>query len=358
MAPFDFEWQLKISYIMSHTNNCGTAAQTENKNQVNNRSSRSRKGTQGQSLVPANDAAVPVKVEDLEARLKEGKETLSKAKKQNTKSNEALSVAKQYVENQLYVVATQRIANGTASAEDVQIVASRKAEDNAQNGLAKFFAKEYKDSDEVAKAWESLGEEDSLTSAIAETIRRWNSGFCTLYKSIGITSKKQITPALLKGLCPFLLVATADGLKAAAPGRRAVRKNGKAVKKGGKKVYKYTLRAIKGWTDKKLFKLLEANYRMTTDAIFTEDDLSERKAILEAEVSALKALKAAKDALKKASENPTDLASLEKAESAEKQMGTLVDAAKAAGQLAQTNLSEVSTESLKPTRKGRNKKIA
>lgn len=330
---------------MKRTIETRSNAATEKKNQVNNRKNGN---APKQTPAPASDAPKGVKVEDLEARLKEGKETLSKAKKQNTKLNETISKANEYVANQLYVVATARIANGTGSAEDVQIVASRKAEDNAQNGLAKFFAKEYKDSDEVAKAWESLSEEfGSVTSAIAETIRLWNKGFNALYQSIGITNKKQVTPALLKGLCPFLQVASADGLKAAAPGRRAVRKNGKAVKKGGKKVYKYTLKAVRNWNAKNLFKVLEANYRMTSDAIFTEDEQKARLAILEAEVSALKALKAAKDALKKASENPTDLASLEKAESAEKRMDALKGAAKAAGKKSKENIATVGSEEAK-----------
>jgi uncharacterized small protein (DUF1192 family) len=323
---------------MKRTSNGSTTAQTENKNRVNNRSSRKVGTTQTQ--VSASDAPKSVKVEDLEARLAEYNETLSKAKKQSAKFNETLSKAKDAVQNQVYVVATQRIANGTGSAEDEQIVASRKASINAEKGLEKFFSKEFKDSDEVTKAWDDLAPElGSVTSAIAETIRLWNKGFNALYQSIGITNKKMVTPALLKGLCPFLQVASADGLKAAAPGRRAVRKNGKAVKKGGKRVYKYTLRAINGWSAKSLFKTLQVNYRMTSESIFSEDELNARMALLNSEVSALKALKKAKEEAK--SDNKVVAAE------AEVRMEALKQAAKAAGRKTKENTATISSEETK-----------
>ena len=324
------------------------AAHTENMNaatqQVNNPKN-------GKAAPAPKNTPAPVKVEDLEARLKQGSDALSKAKKQNTKSAITLSEAKTYVENQSYVVAVAHANLGTASTEELALIASRKAADNAHNGLEKFFSMAFKDSDEVAKAWEDLSEEfGSVSSAIAETNRLWNKGFKTLYESIGIANKKQLTASLLKGLCPFMQIASADGLKAAIPVRRAVRKNGKVVKKHGEKVYKYTLRQVRNWTAKNLFKVLQANHRMVSNSIFTEDELATRKEVLMAEVSALSALKQAKEAISEAKKNP-DAVNCEAADRAAKQMGKLKEAAKAAGSKAKENASTVGSKSLENAKK-------
>ena len=343
----------QISIIMSHTSNRGTAAQTENKNRVNNRNSRSRKGTQQQSQVPACNAAVPAKVEDLEARLKGYDSDLSKAKKSFQKQGENLAKAKDIYTEQRYVVAVSRANNGTASAEDLQIIASRKASDFASMLIAKAMGVEFKDSDEVANARSlAKSEEGSMTSAIAETERCWNTkGYATLYGSIGLSKRHlKLIPTLLKGLCPFLLVATADGLKAANLTRTAVRKNGKAVKKDGKRVYKYTLRQRTKWTAYGLFETLELNYRWMENNLFTEDELKTRFDLLEAEVSALKALKATKDA--QTSDDPY------KAANAASRLEDVQAAANAASQLTAANLQEVSTESKMTTRRRRTKKTA
>lgn len=326
---------------MKRTSETRSNAATENRNQVNNRKSSN---APKQTPVSASDAPKGVKVEDLEARLKEYNSDLSKAKKQSQKSSENLTKVREQVENQRYVVAVQRANNGTASAEDLQIIASRKTADNINTALAKFFANDDVLSEAEKTAWDSLhGEVHSVTSAIAETLRLWNKGFDALYKSIGVGSKKALTPALLKGLCPFMQVASADGLKAAMPGRRAVRKNGKAVKKNGKKVYKYTLRAVTNWNAENLYKVLRANYRMMNEGIFSEDETATRKALLEAEVSALKALKAAKDAQK--SEHPSV------AYNAAQHEDALKAAAKAAGQAVKDNAATIGSDVVEQTKK-------
>lgn len=336
---------------MRNTSNRSNAAQNESKNQVNNTKGSSRKSTQVQSQAPV-DAAVPAKVEDLEARLNEMTSDLSKAKKAYQKKSEDLANAKDLVANQRYVVAVQRYNLGTASTEDLQIIASRKASDNAATLIAKAMSVEFKDSDEVANARDlAKSEEGSLSSAIAETTRCWNTnGYAILYGSIGLSKKdlKNI-PALLKDICPFLLVATVNGLKAASLSRTAVRKNGKAVKKDGKRVYKYTLRERTKWTAYGLFEYLEYNHRWMKNNIFTADELKTRINLLNKEVSALQALKKAKEDAKSVSPVVAAIA----AES----MGALSDAAKAANQLVNANLQEVSDKQTK-TKRGRNKKTA
>jgi len=290
-----------------------------------------------QANAPVNGTPVPAKLEELEARLAEYKTSLDEVKKQSKKSNDKLAKARDLYDNELYCVAVSHMNLGKATPEELALISSRKADENANTGLAKFFAKEHTDSDEVTKAWESLDPEmGSVSSAIAETKRLWGKGFCTLYKTIGVTKQSQLTIDLVKGLCPFIQVATADGLKAAMPSRRAVRKNGKAVKVNGKKVYKYTLRAVKGWTAKNLFKVLEVNFRMNSEAIFTEDELKARLDLLNAEVSALKALKEAKKA--KESDVPEQAAKAAEAES------KLKDAAKAAGQKSKENAAAKGSE--------------
>lgn len=332
---------------MSHNAKRSTAAQSHENTNAAMQQVENRKNGSKPTSAPTNPAPAPEKVVDLEAHLAEFTTELSKAKKASKKSDDNLTKVRERYDHQLYEVAVAHMLLGTASAEEMALISSRKAEENANTGLAKFFAKEYKDSDEVAKAWEALFPEfGSLTSAIAETYRLWGKGFCTLYKSIGITAKKQLTVDLVKGLCPFIQVATADGLKAAIPSRRAVRKNGKAVKKNGKKVYKYTLRAVKGWTAKNLFKVLELNYRMTTDAIFTEDEQKARLELLDTEYKALKALKDAAALAKKAKEQPNEVVPEQAAEAA-KAADKLKDAAKAAGQKSKENAAAVGSKETK-----------
>lgn len=316
------------------------AARNENTNAASKQQVKNRKQN-GKSAPapekPAPGTPVPAKLEELEARLADYTKSLSEAKKQSQKFTDKLAKARELVENETYCVAVSRFNLGKADAADLALIASHKASDNTAMGLAKFFANEFKDSEEVAKAWEALAPEiGSLTSAIAETNRLWNKGFNALYKSIGITNKKQLTTDLLKGLCPFMQIATADGLKAAMPSRRAVRKNGKAVKKNGKRVYKYTLRAISAWNAKSLYKTLEMNYRMTTADIFTEDELKVRIDLLNAEVAALAALKAAKEAKK--SEVPEQAADAAKAED------ELKAAAKAAGRKVKENAATIGSK--------------
>lgn len=319
-------FNFKIFSIMSHT-------------QMNNRVNETKSQTKSKAGTPAKaaDTRVPVKVEDLEARMSELQSELSKAKLASQQKSENLTKVREQVANQRYVVAVQHSNIGKADAEDLQIIASRKASDNAAVGLAKYFANDDTVSEAEKQAWESLkGELGSVASAIAETNRLWNKGFNALYQSIGITNKKSLTPSLLKGLCPFMQVAAADGLKAAMPSRSAVRKNGKAVKKNGNKVYKYTLRAVTRWNAENLYKVLRANYRMTSSGIYTADELKTRTDLLNAEVSALKALKTVKDNQK--SDDPYKAADAAKHEDALKQ------AAKAAGKASKDNASTVGSK--------------
>ena len=289
---------------------------------------------------------VPAKLEELQNRFDEYTKGLSEAKKQSKRASEKLAKASDLVQNERYCIAVSRLNMGTATAEDLAIISSRKAEQNATEGLAKLFAKEYTDSEDVAKAREfAKGEEGSLSSAIAETLRNWSKCYCTLYKTIGISSKKSITAALVKDLCPYLMVASADGLKAASVSRSAVRKNGKAVKVKGKRVYKYTLREKSRWTAYGLFETLERNFRLA--ALFTEDELNVRRQLLADQVSALAALKAAKDAEK--SDVP------EQAADAAKAADKLAAAAKAAGKAAKENVTNTTQHT---TNGGELKKVA
>ena len=326
---------------MTRNNSRSNATRNENTNaamqQVKNNA---------MAQTPANDTPVPAKVEDLEARMAEYKTSLSEAKKQSKKMSEKLAKASDLYANQCYVVAVSHANLGTASTEELALIASRKAEDNATAAIAKAIAAMPKDSDEVAKARElAKSEEGSLSSAIAETLRNWNGIYCTLYSSIGITAKKSVTPALLKDLCPYLVVATADGLKAASVSRSAVRKNGKAVKVKGQRVYKYTLRERQRWTAYGLFETLERNFRWS--AFFAEDELKVRRELLDAEVAALAALKAAKDAQK--SDVPEQAANAADIE------GKLKDAAKAAGKATKQNANNATQHT---TKGGKKTKVA
>ena len=336
---------------MSHTTSTRSNAThtTENTNaakQVKNR----KNGKAPAAPAPKDGTPVPAKLEELEARLTEKTTALNEVKKQSQKLSEKLAKAREDAANQRYCVAVSRLNLGTATEDDLAIIASRKAEDNTATGLAKFFAKQFEDSDEVAKARKEAREEDgSLASAIAETIRQWNSnGYAVLYGSIGMTKQSlKSIPTLLKsaGFCPFLQVATADGLKAATVTRTAVRKNGKAVKKGGKRVYKYTLRERSKWSAYGLFETLERNSRMAE--VYTEDELKVRYDLLNAQVSALKALKKAKEDAK--SDVPEVAA---KAADREKKLEA---AAKAAGKAVKENTN---TTTQHTTKGGKAKKVA
>ena len=335
---------------MSHTNNRSTAAHNESKNADNKQQVKNRKqsGKSAAPHQPAPGTPVPAKLEELEARLADYTKSLSEAKKQSQKVAENLAKARDLVSNERYCVAVHRHNIGKADEEDIAIISSRKAAENAETGIAKAMAMMPKDTDDVSKARDLAKSEDgSLTSAIAETIHNWTKCYSTLYASIGITNKKQLTPALLKGLCPFLMVATADGLKAATITRTAVRKNGKAVKKDGKRVYKYTLRERTRWSAYGLYETLERNYWFSKaeGAAFTDDELKARMSLLDAEVAALAALKAAKEA--KMSEVAEKAAEAAQAEVA------LKDAAKAAADNIKAQLNEVETTAIKPRTRGR-----
>lgn len=315
---------------MSHNKQTrNTVARNENTNAASKQQVKNGKNTPAPKSDAPVGTPVPAKLEELQSRYDEYTKGLSEAKKQAKKMSEKLAKASDLVQNERYCIAVSRLNMGKATAEDLAIISSRKAEENAAEGLAKLFAKEYTDSEDVANARNfAKGEEGSLSSAIAETLRNWGKCYCTLYKTIGITSKKSVTADLVKDLCPYQMVATADGLKAATVNRTAVRKNGKAVKVKGKRVYKYTLREKTRWTAYGLFETLERNFRLAD--LFTEDELKVRRELLDKQVAALAALKAAKDAEK--SDVP------EQAADAAKAADKLKDAAKAAGEAAKQQL--------------------
>ena len=329
----------------NETRSTATQTRNESTNVASKQQVKNRKN--GSKPAPApSGTPVPAKLEELQSRYDEANENLSKAQKLAKKSNENVAKQRDLVQNERYCIAVSRYNQGSATAEDIAIISSRKAELNAAEGLAKLFAKEYKDSDEVANAREfAKGEEGTITSAIAETLRNWTKCYRTLYGTIGISSKKSITPALVKDLCPYLMVASADGLKAATVNRTAVRKNGKAVKVKGKRVYKYTLREKSRWTAYGLFETLERNFRLAD--LFTEDELNVRRQLLADQVSALAALKAAKDAEK--SDVP------EQAADAAKAADKLAAAAKAASKAAKQNAADKTQHT---TKSGKLTKVA
>ena len=299
------------------------ATRNENTNAAQQQVKNNRKN--GNVPAPkAQDAPVPANVEDVQSRFEEIKSLLSKAKKDKQKHSDKVATLKERFDNESYALATLRCKMGTGDEQDDAIVANHRVEVGLSDLLAKAMGTLPQDSDEVAKARESAkAEERSLTSAIAETKRQWNSTYRTLYGTIGLTKVSLLTTDLLKGLCPFLMVGTADGLKAAAVSRTPVRKNGKAVKKDGKRVYKYTLRERKGWSAYGLFELLELNHRWMNGNAFTTDELQVRTDLLTMQVNALEALKAAKAA--KQSDVPEQAAEAANTETA------LAAAAKAAG---------------------------
>lgn len=326
---------------MRNTSNRSNAAQTrENKTAANEQQVNST--TQAQ----AQGTPVPAKLEDVEARLNEYTSGVKDLKKKSQKANENLAKMRDMMQNERYVVATLRMNLGKATEEDKQIVASFKSNDNAESGLGRAFAAMPKDTDEVANARSlAKSEEGSLTSAINDTQRNWNSCYATLYGTIGLTNKKQLTPALLKELCPYLQVASAEGLKAATVTRTAVRKNGKAVKQDGKRVYKYTLRERSRWSAYGLFETLERNFYWSK--FFSADEMGARKALLDNEVAALKALKKAKEDVK----SDVPVVALE----AEERIGRLEQAAKAAGKASAANTAEQTKHT---TKNGKQTKVA
>lgn len=324
--------------MATRNNKRNDATRNENTNAAKQQVENRKNGKQ--TPAPETGTPVPAKLEELQSRLDEYTKGLSEAKKQSKKMSEKLAKASDLVANERYCIAVSRFNMGVATAEDLAIISSRKAEENAAEGLAKYFAKEFTDSDEVAKARKDVrDEEGSLTSAIAETKRQWNNGYAVLYGSIGMTKRSlDSIPNLLKaGLCCYLQVATADGLKAATVNRSAVRKNGKAVKVKGKRVYKYTLRERARWTAYGLFETLERNFRFAN--LYTEDELKVRRDLLEKQAAALAALKAAKEAEK--SDVPEQAAEAAAAED------KLAAAAKAAGQAAKQNLDTTTQHTTK-----------
>ena len=302
------------------------------------------------SVASANTSAAPVpaKVEDLELRLAAKQVTLSEAKKAKQKATLAYGKAKAAEAQQAYLVAYCHKQQGDATAQQLAVVAQHDTEANTQGVFEKMMAKAIKDSEAVSKARDlAKGEEYSLSSAIAEIKRNWAKCYRTLFGTIGIDDKSSITPAILKGICPFLQVATADGLKAGTL-RRSVKRSadGKAVKVKGQKVYKYTLTATTKWSAYGLFELLEFNSRAAQ--LFDANALKERQQLLDTEFKALKALKDIKEA--KASSVPelaADAASAEKA---------VKVAAKAAKEATKANLLEVESKASLTKGKGRGRK--
>ena len=323
--------------IMSHNATRSTAAQTNAKNNAANKQQVNNPATVG--------TPVPAKAEDLEARLAEYTSGVKDLKKKSKKASENLARMQDMLHNQVYVVAVSHLNMGKATAEDLQIIASRKAADNAETGLAKAIAAMPKDTEDVAKARSlAKSEEGTLSAAIAETERLWTSGgYAVLYATIGITTKKALSliPRILKAadFCPFLQVATAEGLKVASVTRTAVRKNGKAVKQDGKRVYKYTLREKSRWSAYSLFETMERNFHWMNSDVFTSDELQVRSDLLAAEVKALAAFKAAKEAEK--SDVP------EQATDAHEAVGQLAAAAKAAGKAVKENTATVGSKEAK-----------
>lgn len=293
--------------------------------------------TQAQASAPAtqgHDAPVPASVEQVEANFEAAKKALSKAKKTRQNASAKVQTLKERFDNEQYALAMIHVTLGTADETDAVTISTRRVENGLSDALTKAMAALPTDSDEVATLKASAkAEERSLSSAIAETKRQWNSTYRALYATVGITKQTQLKPELLKGISPYLQVGTADGLKAAVVGRSAVRKNGKAVKQNGKRVYKYTLRERKGWTAFGLFETIELNFRWQQTGVFTDEELATRQALLDKQVSALKALKAAKEA--KNSDVP------EQAQDAEGREKALADAAKAAGNAAKENATNV-----------------
>ena len=191
--------ELKNFKVMTRNSQTrSNATRNENTNAANKQQVKNRKSSNAPA--PETGTPVPAKLEELEARLTEKTTALNEVKKQSQKLSEKLAKAREDAANQRYCVAVSRQNLGTATEDDLAIIASRKASDNTDTGLAKFFAKEFKETEAETKAWESLrGELGSVSSAIAETKRLWNKGFNALYKSIGITNMKSLTTDLLKG---------------------------------------------------------------------------------------------------------------------------------------------------------------
>ena len=338
-SPSPLKINFKFFAIMATRNVKRNGAQNESTNAASKQQVKNRKSSNAPAP-KAQDAPVPANLEEVESRYDEVKGLLSKAKKDKQKYSDKVATLKQRFDNESYALATLRNNIGKADEEDLAIIANRKVEQGLSDLLCRAMGAMPTDSDEVAELKKSAkADERSLTTAIAETLRNWTKCYCTLYKTIGVTSKKSITPALLKDLCPYLMVGTADGLKAGTLSRTAVKQNGKAVKKNGKRVYKYTLRERKGWSAYGLFELMEFNHRWTEAKVFTEDELKVRRDLLDKQVAALAALKAAKEAKK--SDVPEQAAEAANAENA------LKTAAKAAGNAAKENAATVGSKEVK-----------
>lgn len=332
---------------MATRNNKRNGAQNENTNAAMQQVKNNGKSNNAPAPQP-QDAPVPANVEDVEHRRDEVKGLLSKAKKDKQKYSDKVADLKQRFDNESYDLATLRFLSGKADEEDLAIIANRKVEEGLSDLLCRAMGAMGSDSDEVAELEKSAKAEGrSLSSAIAETLRYWDKCYRTLYKNLGVTSKKSITPELVKDLCPYLMVGTSDGLKAATVSRTAVKKNGKAVKQNGKRVYKYTLRERNGWDAYGLYELVKLNTRWTANNAFTEDELKVRRELLDKQVAALAALKAAKDAQK--SDVP------EQAADAAKATDKLKAAAKAAGKAAKANADKTTQHT---TKGGELKKVA
>ena len=184
---------------MTTRNNKRNGAQNESTNAASKQQVKNRKQNGKPAPAPEVGTHVPAKLEELENRLDEYTKGLSEAKKQAKKMGEKLAKASDLVINERYCIAVSRQLQGSATAEDLAIISSRKAEENAPAGLAKLFAKEFTDTEDVQNARNlAKGEEGSLSSAIAETLRMWTKCYCTLYKTIGITSKKCIIQHLIR----------------------------------------------------------------------------------------------------------------------------------------------------------------
>lgn len=333
------DWHnFKTSKIMANNKTRSTATQTRNEN--TNAASKQQVKNNGKNVPAPKNAPVPANLEEVEHRYDEVKGLLSKAKKDKQKYSDKVADLKQRFDNESYALAIMRFNIGKADEEDLAIIANHKVEFGLSDLLCRALGAMGKDSDEVAELEKSAKAEGrSLTSAIAETLRNWDKCYRTLYGNLGVTSKKSITPALVKDLCPFLMVGTADGLKAASVSRTPVKKNGKAVKKDGKRVYKLSLSERKGWDAYGLYELVKFNHRWTKGAAFTEDELKVRRELLDVQCKALAALKAAKEAKK--SDVPEQAAEAAKAE------GALKDAAKAAGRKAKENAATVGSKEVK-----------
>ena len=132
---------------MSHNNTSATRS-----NAARNNTRKNTAASQQVANTQTQGTPVPAKLEDLESRLSEYNTALSDAKKKSQKASENLAKARDLYENERYCVAVCRKNQGKASAEDLALVNSRKAEENATAAIAKAMDAMPKDTDDVAKA--------------------------------------------------------------------------------------------------------------------------------------------------------------------------------------------------------------